>query len=532
MKQKIIGALILVTVFTPRFTNNVGASRNKRTLTSSVVSNVQTSPGKEKPVTTQGSANLHQFISELYKAAYPEEVAPGIAVVVVKDDQVVYFEGFGYADLEAKRKVTPRTVFYIASATKPFVGLSAALLNEDKKIDLDAPLSRYLPTLRLQPPLSPDAITLRDLFTHTHGLDPVGPVVFRTAFSGEFTPDLLISLLAKYKPAESGRAFRYGNIGYNVASLAMDAALKESWKDVLQRKVLKPLRMTSTTAYLSKVDPKRLAMPYFMGEKGYVRVPYVKRDANMHAAGGLVSTAGDLAKWLEVNINRGRVGGKQVFPAAVVEETRRKYAEQQRDFAGVKRHGYGLGWNLGTYDGDTLVHHHGGFSASYAHVSFMPERRIGVAVLAHEGTLGGRLAETIAQYVYDTLLAKPTARQKWTKMLTEAPHMVRQGLAEVASQNARRAARQRPLSHALEAYVGTYDSPEGGRMKWSVVNGRLEASISLLRSVAEVYDASSEALRVELVPGQGEVVRFIFSENHNQAERLEYFGMRFERIKQ
>ena len=487
---------------------------------------------REKSVDTPSTTNLDRFILELYKAAYPEEVAPGIAVVVVKDNQIIYLKGFGYADLEAKRKVTPRTVFYIASSTKPFFGLAAALLDADKKIDLDAPLSRYLPAVRLQAPLSPDTITLRDLLTHTHGIGPVGlgPVVFRTAFSGEFTPDLLIALLAKHKPAESGRAFRYGNIGYNVASLAIDAALKENWKDVLRRKVINPLRMTSTTAYLSKIDPKRLAMPYFEDEKEYVLVPYTKRDANMHAAGGLVSTAEDLAKWLQVNINDGRMGGKQVFPAAVVEETHRKYANQQTEFAGVKRYGYGLGWNIGTYDGDTLIHHHGGFSAFYTHVSFMPQHRIGVAVLAHEGTLGGRLAEAIAQYVYDTLLAKPLAEKKWAKTLSEAPQMVGQSRRELAAQNARRAARQRPLPHTLEAYIGTYDSPEGGRMEWRIVNGRLEASIGLLRSLAEVYDANSNALRVELVPGQGEVVRFAFSENRNQAKGLEYNGMIFERV--
>ena len=67
-------------------------------------------------------------------------------------------------------------------------------------------------------------------------------------------------------------------------------------------------------------------------------------------------------------------------------------------------------------------------------------------------------------------------------------------------------------------------------MEWRIVNGKLEASIGLMRSLAEVYDANSNALRVELVPGQGEVVRFALSENRNQAKGLEYNGMIFERV--
>src|SRR6185503_15908443 len=127
-------------------------------------------------------AELETFISQLYRAVFPEETAPGIAVAVVKDDQVFYLGGFGYADLAARRKVTPQSVFYIASATKSFVGLMAALMHANKQIDLDAPLSRYLPTLQLAPGLSADQITLRQLLTHTHGISNNGPVVFRTAF--------------------------------------------------------------------------------------------------------------------------------------------------------------------------------------------------------------------------------------------------------------------------------------------------------------------------------------------------------------
>lgn len=508
--KRIITAAVLITTLLLTFPNRATHAQSPSVLS-----------------TTQ----LHESIAQLYKAAYSEEIAPGFAVAVVKDNQVMYLEGFGYSDLEAKRKVTRDTVFYIASSAKAFFGLTAALLDEEKKIDLDAPLSRYLPNLKMQPPLSTDDITLRALLTHTHGIDPGAPVVFRTAFSGEFTPELLISLLQKYKPASAGRAFRYSNLGYNIAGLALDSYLKVGWKELIRRNVLKPLKMTSTTLYRSKVDPQRLAMPYYLSADGYARVAYAKNDANMHAAGGIVTTAEDLAKWLQVNINAGRVGNKQIFPAAVIEETQRKFADQQTTFAEVKRYGYGLGWNLGTYEGDALVHHHGGFSAFYAHISFMPQHRLGVAVLAHEGTVGGRLAEVVANHIYDTLLAKPTVKEKESRTIADFLKQVKLRREALMTHRAERAARQKPLQHSLEAYAGVYENPDFGHMEWRVVNGKLEASMGLLRSVAEVFDATKESLRVELTPGQGDVARFIFGENDTQAARVEYNGQRFERVK-
>ncbi len=470
------------------------------------------------------SSELDRFISQLYRASFPEEIAPGIAVAVVKDDEVFYLGGFGYADLEARRKVTPQTIFYIASATKPFVGLMAAVMHKNKSLDLDAPLSNYLPGLQLAPGLSADQIKLRELLTHTHGISNDGPVVFRTAFSGEYTKEKLIELLAKHK-AES-RNFKYGNIGYVVASLAIENVLKQNWKDALQRQVLTPLKMKSTTPYVSRVPKEKLAIPYFARSE-YTPLFYAKADANMHAAGGLVSSAEDMARWLQVNINAGQIKGKRIFPADVMDEAHRKYAEQRVEAGGISRNGYALGWNIGTYDGETVFQHNGGFSAFYAHVSFMPERKIGVVVLAHEAIIGSRLADMVAQYVYDFFLRRPNFDEKWAQRLASLPKAVKEARQKSADELARRKARPQTLSHPLDAYAGVYKNEEGGRMEWRVINAKLVVSVGVLHSESEVYDASKDIMRVELTPGQGDTVKFTFS--GERAEQAEFQGMVFTR---
>jgi CubicO group peptidase (beta-lactamase class C family) len=440
---------------------------------------------------------------------------------------VILLKGYGYADIESKRPVTPQTAFYIASSTKPFFALAVALLDQKGQLSLDAPLSTYLPNLKLQAPLSADSIKLRSLLTHTHGIAG-GPVDFRMSFTGQGTQSELLALLAEHSRAKEGNDFAYTNLGYQIASIALEAKLKQSWKEVVQSTVLDPLGMKNTTAYASRVKPESLAMPYFAGPSDYLRVHYAKADANMHAAGGMITTAEDIAKWLQVHLNNGKLAGRQVFPASVVAETHRLQANQDAQFASVRRYGYGLGWNIGSYEGETLIHHHGGFSSFYAHISFMPKQRLGVAILGNEVVFGSQFAENVAQYIYDTLLDLPGNKFRWEKRLAAAPQVGQKERERIATERTRRAGRQRPLPYPLETYTGVFENPQAGRMEWRVQNGKLSVSMGPLWSEAEVFDATRNELRVELTPGQGVVIGFEFADG--KAVGLTYGSFKFKRV--
>ena len=452
------------------------------------------------------------------------ELAPGMAVAVVRDTQVIYAKGFGWADVEARRPVTPETIFYIASTTKSFTGLAAVLLDEQGRLDLDAPLSRYLPTAKLQSPLNADSITIRSLLSHTHGIDNDGPIVFRTAYSGEHTNDRLVGLLAAHPPAKTGREYVYGNIGYNIAALAMDATLGESWRDVLQRLIFQPLGMTSTTAYVSRMPRERLAQPYRREPTGFGRAPYNKGDANMQAAGGLVSTAADMARWLEVHINIGVVDGRRVFPASAVAETHRRQATFSQNTRGFAVNGYGFGWQIGTLGADTVLVHGGGFLGFTTSMSFMPQRRIGVVVMTNDNGTGFILAELASRAVYSRLITgEGFTADSLARVRAEA-----EGFRErVAADRARRAARPQTLPFPLEAYAGTYENDLYGRLVFSIVNGKLEARAGAAQSAVEVFDGANNALRVELT-GSGQVARFGFE--GSRAVSVEIGGVVFRRV--
>ncbi|MFY9620892.1 MAG: serine hydrolase domain-containing protein [Pyrinomonadaceae bacterium] len=492
------------------------------------LSTVIAQPNQSASRGVQTPPNLETLISGLHKGFYPDQIAPGAVVVVVKDSRVILLKGFGYADVEARRPVTPQTVFYTASSSKPFLALTVALLDHKGTLDLDAPLSRFIPNVKLQAPLSPDSIKLRDLLTHSHGISG-GPADFRMTLTGQGTTSQLVDALAQHPAAKSGKDFVYSNIGYQTVGLALELSQKQTWKDLVQQKVISPLGMKGTTPYLSRANSEQLAIPYEAATTGYKRLHYAKADANMHAAGGLVTTGEDQAKWLIMNINRGRLGRAQIFPAAVIAETHRRQVDQDTPFSWVRRYEYGLGWNIGSYEGNKLVHAHGAFSAFYAHVSFMPEHRLGVAVLAHESLLGDQFAENVAQYIYDSFLKTPGAKYRWEKRVAAAPQTGKRYREGLAAEYARRAARQKPLPHPLESYAGIYESAEGDRMEWKVVNGKLVVAYGPLLSEAEVYDAAKNELRVELVPSSGNVIGFTFS--GDWAEGLTAGPIKFKRVR-
>jgi hypothetical protein len=188
-----------------------------------------------------------------------------------------------------------------------------------------------------------------------------------------------------------------------------------------------------------------------------------------------------------------------------------------------------LGWNIGSYEGKTVIHCHGSFSSFYAHVSFMPRHRLGVAVLANDALLGDQFAENVAQYIYDTHLRISGTKYRWEKRLAGAPQVGKRYRDGIAAERARRAGRQKPLPHPLESYAGIYESPEGGRMEWKVANGKLAVSYGPLWSEAEVYDAAKNELRVEMVPGSGQVIAFEFS--GDRAEGLTAGPVKFKRVR-
>lgn len=478
-----------------------------------VVATIASAQNPQTPADRALAADIDTFVQHMMTVSG----LPGLAIAVVSGARPILVKGYGFADLERRIPASENTVFYIASTTKAFTALTLTLMADRKIVDLDVPITRYLTDAQWSPDVHPDSITLRQLLTHTHGIDGDGPVVWRTAFSGVHTNALLKQLLSRHGASRTGRSYSYTNLGYNIAGLIIDDVTHGKWQDAIAQYVTNPLGMSSTTAYISRIDSARRAMPYTIEPEGLRRRYYAKSDGNMQAAGGLVSTAADLAKWLEVQLNQGRLGGRQVIPAAVIAETQRPQVVAGGRRGDQQIVGYALGWMVGTQGSDTALLHGGGFSAFRTQIVFDPRRKIGVAVMTNEGVIGGGAIESIAQYVLDRARDPAAAETTYARRIPELPAIIGRIRGRVGEDRARRAARPQNLSKPLEAYTGSFENPEGGVMTWTLQNGRLWADIGVLKSGAEVFDNQTDRLRVELEPGMGEVVQFKFTDGRATA---------------
>jgi CubicO group peptidase (beta-lactamase class C family) len=358
---------------------------------------------------------------------------------------------------------------------------------------------------------------------------PGGPIDIRTAFTGEFTSEQLLDLLKYHGPATTGRAFAYSNLGYNIFSMVLDEKFEGGWKQVLQREVFTPLQMRSTTAWMSKADLNRLAQPYELRKDGPQRVEYAKHDENMQAAGGHISTANDLARYLVAHINGGRLDDRQVLDRIAINATHLPQVDQDREFGSFHRTGWGLGWDIATYDGGTVLQRFGAFQGFFSHLSFMPERHVGVVILANGGAASSFVTDIVSTYVYDRVIRKPElaerTEQRWEAFIDN----LSKGREAIAKDFENRQARPQATPIPMEGYVGTYESPALGRMVWTLENGRLMVQMGIAHSAVEVFNGTQNQLRVELTGG-GSVVTFDVPLGESQATALRFMNQSFARV--
>ena len=491
--------------------------------------NLTTLSQLSKPGKQQLAGNVDSFTNKILERI---PGIPGLVIAIVDENGPFFIKGFGWADKEANIKADENTVYYIASCTKSFMGLTAALLDHEKKILLDKSFKNYFTSIQFKNEIG-NNVTNRDLLTHTSGLEN-GPLTFRMAYSGAIEKNDILNLLSTTTVAKKEPGvFNYDNLGYNIYGLELQEHLHLKWQDLLQEKVFAPLEMRHTTAYVSLAEKNKwkMAAPYdAFGEKGLTKISLTKKDNTMQSAGGVITTAADLSKWLQAQINLGKIKNKQVFPADVVKYAQTgiaNYEKQSYPFtAGGK---YALGWNVSNYQNENIIYHFGGYPGFKAHTSFMPGKKIGLVILTNEGNVGAAASDIIAAYIYDRVTDAPGAEEQLSKMIGELETRYKQGIESTQKGFAERAKRTSQLTLPLDSYVGKYHHELLGDIDVNIENNALAVSFGNLHAVSTPF-TQKETIRVELIPGQGKVVAFK-PDDQNKINTLTYENAEYKRIK-
>lgn len=459
---------------------------------------------------------------------------PGMAFVVIKDDRSIFMKAYGMADKEAGLKADTDTVWYMGSSTKSFTALVSAMIDKQGKMKLSDPVTKYTAGINFKTPL-PEKITVRDLLTHTSGLRNEA-LIHRTAFTGQIDKADIARVFADnttFDEAWFGK-YRYTNLGYNIYGLLLENNLKLRWQDQLEKKIFEPAGLKHSTAYRTRALAKKwmIAAPYVWDEQAgaVVRSPVDKVDSNMQAAGGHFMSINDLGRWLNLNMNGGKLGGKQIIPADILNNVHTGYTKSTRNEPPFSADGeYGLGWQIGKYREQKVIYHHGGYPGYRTHVSYMPDKRIAVGVLVNNDLAGARVADLLAAYAYDLWLGTPNLEPEYAKQLKEFADLYTRRKQQTTAAAAERAKRKSQLTQPLADYVGKYSNDILGTISVAVEGETLALRMGNLYCVSTPF-TEKDTIRVVMIPGgNGEVVGFVKGQS-GKFDLLKYAGREFKRV--
>lgn len=301
---------------------------------------------------------------------------PGVVVGVVHDQQLVWAQGFGYADLAAKRPMTPQVKFRMASHSKLFTATAIMQLREQGKVRLDDPVERHLPWFRMTPAGDDDgAITIEQLLSHSSGLQREAGDHW-TSWNFPTATELREQIGARQAALPPMTRWKYSNLAYSIAGLVVEAASGQPFATYVQQRIFAPLGMTNSSI---DVNVAGLATGYGrrMPDGSREVIPFV--DARgMGAATGVTSTVEDMARFVSAQFRRGAAGGDRILSTASLREMHRIRSLEENWTVGN-----GIGFSVSRVNNRTFVGHGGSYPGFTTQTLIQLDDRVGVIVLTN-----------------------------------------------------------------------------------------------------------------------------------------------------
>ena len=437
------------------------------------------------------SEQIDQFIKTIHQQI-PE--IPGLSIAIVQGSKPILVKGYGVTRLNNGVPVDENTPFYIASTTKSFMGVLATYLDRQQKLNLESPLSVYQPFNTFSNRSAFDTITIADLLGHTSGISN-NFIPFRKAYVGNLSDKEAISLLENASRFGT-KSFRYDNLGYNIFELLLSSELGKDWRELLQDELFTPLGMTRSSAYTSKTleKTKDIAYPYITAQPNGTVEQEIKPDVLMQGAGGLWSSAGDAATWLIHNLS----DQSEISKAHQARVTFPRAPDDSNIFLET---GYGIGWYQGMFGKDRAIYHFGSYTGYQAHISFLPDHNVGIAVFANEMHIGDNVAHLIARYAYDLMLQQKKQPSFYDEQVTNIINLLERLKKRFAQENEIADENGWQLSNPISAYTGKYINAFMGDITISIKNDKLFVTFGAQSAFASPL-SNQESLTVELISGR------------------------------
>jgi len=334
-------------------------------------------------------SGLHDLVTSLLE----KWKVPGIAIATWQDGEV-RDAAFGVANLETQQPVTPGTLFQVGSITKVFTATAVMQLVDGWRVDLDAPVTRYLPEFRLSTAEATEALTVRHLLTHHTGF-----------WGDDFTPqgegdDALSRAVARLAGIRQltapGELWSYCNAGYQVLGAILEKFAGKPVEEVIRERVINAIGLERSTFRVDEAVLHPLAVGYntVTTEEPEVARPYAITRA-MAAAGTIIGTVGDLLKFAEFHLGDGKAGDKRVLSPGALAEMQRV----QVTAANMAPY-WGLGWWVQEEGGEKFFGHGGSTNGQRANLTIVPGKRFACAMLTN-GSNGSAVYRLVERHLLE-----------------------------------------------------------------------------------------------------------------------------------
>ena len=470
--------------------------------------------GAKEKDTQAALKGFDEFVNQTLK----EWKVPGAAVCIIKDGQVILSKGYGFKDVKNGLQVTQKTIFAIGSSSKAFTTAAMGILVDEGKLNWDTPVRHYLPAFKLKDPFASERMTPRDLVIHNSGL----PRHDASWYGSAATRQELFERLPYLEPSHDFRTtYQYNNFMFMTAGYLVGQITGTTWEGFVKERIFEPLGMDNSNFSVedSQKEPD-FSLPYREKHKEVIEIPFCNIAA-IGPAGSINSNIEDLAKWVQLHLNKGKWGEKQILSETVIKEIHApqivfKMPELDMifDSGEMLPWMYGMAWMLTPYRGHLIVHHGGNIDGFSALVSFMPRENLGAVILTN---LDGTLATMpIAFNVYDRLLGLDQV--PWNKRLKELMSKLEDQQEQMKKESTKDRRPDTKPSHPLEDYAGEYQNPGYGimtvRLEGGELKGRYNSTAGALKhyhfDVFELYGKEDD---------RGEKVSF-FSDLKGNIDRL------------
>ncbi len=457
------------------------------------------------------SEKLEQGLTPWIETLMTNHELPGLSIAVVHGGETVYLRGFGYEDVETRKPVTPASVFHMASISKTFVATAIAQLVEQGKVNLNSPVVEYLPYFEME---GDDyrTISVQQMLSHISGMPDSGNYEWDLPqYDGGALERYVRGLSTEKLIHQPGEAFSYSNVAVEVLGDVVAKVSGQTFEDYQRDHILARAQMNQSTFLKPEYLPEGWAAPHARTTQPIKlkTYPYNRRHA---PSSTLHSNAADMANWMIANLNRGEFSGSVILSAdsySWLWKSRFTLEEEEESGSDI-----GLSWFISEYRGERTVGHGGSDEGFHTNLLLLPERSIGVVVMAN--TLPAPV-DQVTHAALDILLGHELTDPTPLASPIVWDVFERDGLdAAVATWQEMQSNRPTEFDFGMRQFMGIYFAVKEGRLEEAKEIARLSGQVLLPEEVAYLQGLVEYAT-------QGD------SENAETAEVLEAFDIRTER---